>query len=436
MSFLRTFGCSDRVEFPDLYLVKQEIDASRIEDVASVLNRKLEKSNLLSKVQAGQRVAITAGSRGVKDNPLVLRELASRFKALGAKPFIAPAMGSHGGATSEGQAEVLRNLGIEESTMGAPIVSSVDVVEIGRTRDDIPVLVGRDFAQAHHVVVVNRIKPHTDFIGEIESGLLKIMVIGMGKPGGAMLVHQSVVRHGFQKIVMEIGKIILQKLPILMGIGIIENQYCETAHLEVIKPGSLISEEKRLLKKAKKIVAQIPIEDVDLLIVDEMGKEISGSGMDTKVIGRIMNLVTPEPPKQRLKRIFVRDLTEESEGNACGIGLSDFTTERLVSKINKEVTKINSVLGGCPEKGRIPIAFDNDRDAITAGLINSGVHDFKKARLVWIKNTLELRYFKVSRALSQEVKANEKLRMVEGPSAFHFDGDGNLPFGTFPENKY
>jgi hypothetical protein len=254
MNFLKRLGYLENVKFPDLYLVKQEIRTPKVENVVATLNRKLDDFNLSSKVRAGQRVAITAGSRGVKDNPLILKELVSMFKALGATPFIAPAMGSHGGGTSEGQAEVLRSLGIDETTMGASIVSSVDVVEIGRTRDGIPVMVGRDFAKADHVVVVNRIKPHTDFIGEIESGLLKIMVIGMGKPTGAMLVHKSVIHNGFQQMVVEIGEIVLETLPVLMGIGIIENQYYETAHLEVIEPTSLISEEKRLLKKAKRIV--------------------------------------------------------------------------------------------------------------------------------------------------------------------------------------
>ena len=422
----------DKVEFPDLCLVRQEIPAPRIKDVITTLNNKLNEFKLSNKVQTGQRIAISAGSRGIKDQPKILKELASRFKALGAKPFIVPAMGSHGGATSEGQAEVLRSLGIAEATIGTPIFSSVDVVEIGRTRDDLPVVIGKDFTQAEHVVVLNRIKPHTDFVGEIESGLLKIMVIGMGKPTGAMLVHRSIIHHGFQEMVTEIGKMILEKLPILMGIGIVENQYGETAYLEVVKPECIFSEERKLLRKAKRILGKIPFEDIDLLVVDEMGKEISGSGMDTKVIGRIMNLMTEEPKKRKVKRIFVRDLTEASHGNACGIGLADYTTERLVSKIDKEVTKTNSVLGGCPEKGRTPIAFKNDRDAIIAGLNNAGVYRFKDARLVWIKNTLQLKYLRVSEAMIEESRVARELMIVDGRGPFSFDRDGNLPFDTFP----
>jgi hypothetical protein len=217
-----------------------------------------------------------------------------------------------------------------------------------------------------------------------------------------------------------------------MGIGIVENQYGETAYLEVVKPECIFSEERKLLRKAKRILGKIPFEDIDLLVVDEMGKEISGSGMDTKVVGRIMNLMTEEPKKRKVKRIFVRDLTEASNGNACGIGLADYTTERLVSKIDKEVTKINSVLGGCPEKGRTPIAFKNDRDAIIAGLNNAGVYRFKDARLVWIKNTLQLKYLRVSEAMIKESRVARELMIVDGPGAFSFDKDGNLPFDTFP----
>jgi len=430
------YPSKEEFNFPNLYLIKQEIKAPRIENVIATLNQKLDKFKLSNKVRPGERVAITAGSRGIKDNPKILKELVSRFKALGALPFIVPAMGSHGGAIAEGQVEVLRSLGIEESTINAPIISSIDVVEIGRTRDDVPIMIGRDFTQADHIVIVNRIKPHTDFVGEIESGLLKIMVIGMSKPFGAMLAHKSITNHGFEKMAIEIGRVILKKLPILMGIGIVENQYYETAYFEVIEPNRFISDEKRLLRKAKRILGKIPFEKIDLLIVDEMGKQISGSGMDTKVIGRIMNLITPEPPKRKIKRIFVRDLTKESNGNACGIGLADYTTERLVSKVDKEVTKINSVMGSCPEKGRIPIAFNKDKDAIIASLNNAGVYRFKEARLVWIKNTLHLKYLKISEALAEETKTDGRLVIVEGPIPFSFDENGNLPFGTFPEDGY
>jgi uncharacterized protein (DUF362 family) len=414
------------MQFPALYLVKQESKANEVKNVTVVLNTKLDEFWGQIKLKPGQRVAITAGSRGIKDKPAILKELVLRFKALGLEPFIVPAMGSHGGATIKGQLKVLKSLGVEEKTIGAPIVDSGEVVEIGKTQDNIPVLIGKDFLEADHVVVVNRIKPHTDFIGTVESGMIKMMAIGMAKHKGAMLNHKGFIHHGFSNMAEEISKIVLKKLPILMGIGIVENQFGNTACLEVISPSDIINKEKKLLKKAKNISPKIPLETIDCLIVDKMGKEISGTGMDTKVINRIMHVLTPEPPKKKFKRIFVRDLTDGSHGNACGIGLADFTTEKLVAKIDKEVTKINCTLGGSPEKAKIPIAFKTDKEAIEACFNTCGVYFYENARVVWIKNTLKLEFFIVSEALIKEVNSNPKLEVVNGPFAMNFNREKNL----------
>ena len=414
-------------KFPDLYLVKNELSAPEIKDVSADVNKKIDALHLEKKLQPGQSIALTAGSRGINDNPLILKQLVLRFKKMGLNPFIVPAMGTHGGATKEGQENVLKSLGIEEKSMGAPIVSSVDVVEIGKTKDGVPIFIGKDFVRADHVVVINRIKPHTDFAGRIESGLLKMMTIGMAKHKGAMLNHKSFIHYGFSEMAIEIGRHILTNLPILMGIGIIENQNGKTSYIEVIPPERMIQEEIKLLEKAKKISPSIPFDNVDCLLVDKMGKEISGTGMDTKVIGRIMHIVTPEPPQLKFKRIFVKDLTRESHGNACGIGLADFTSDRLVSKIDKRVTMINCTLGGSPEKGRIPISFGSDKEAIVACFNTSGVYRYSEARLVWIKNTLDMQYFKISDALRKEADKSDGLTVVEGPIPFSFDSKNNLP---------
>lgn len=424
----------DDTELPDLYMVKQEIKAPRVRDVVETLNRKLEEFGLSGKVLPGQRVAITASSRGYYDENQVIKALVSRLKALGAKPFIVPAMGNQGGATGAGQAEILKSIGIGEATMGAPIISTMDVVELGRTQDNVPVLVGKDFTQAEHIIVLNRVKPHTDFKGRTESGLLKMLVIGMGKHKGAMLAHRVIThRWSFRSVALEMGKIKLEKLPILMGIGIVENQYHETACLEVIPPDMIISEDERLLRRAKRLIGKIPFENVDLLVVDEMGKEISGSGMDPNVIGRIMNLITPEPRVQKFRRIFVRDLTKESLGNYMGLSLADFTTERLLSKIDRDITKTNAVWGSVPEKVKIPLAFRKDEDALFAALHTAGALSFRKARVVWVKNTLSVKYFKISEALLEEAGANRGLKVIEGPFPFSFDKNGTLPFNSFPE---
>lgn len=415
------------MRFPALYLVKQKLKTTEIDNVASVLIKKVDEFLKQKKLRPGQRVAITAGSRGIQDKPTILKELAIRFKALGQEPFIVPAMGSHGGATIDGQIKVLKSLGIAEKTVGMPIVDCGEVAEIGTTQDSIPILIGKDFLQADHVVVVNRIKPHTDFIGTVESGLMKMMAIGMAKHKGAMLNHKGFIHHGFSKMTEEISKIVLKKLPILMGIGIVENQFGNTSCLEVISPNDIINKEKILLEKAKSISPNIPLEKIDCLIVDEMGKEISGTGMDTKVINRIMHVTTPEPAQKKIRRIFVRDLTEGSHGNACGIGLADFTTEKLISKIDKEITKINCTLGGSPEKGKIPIAFRTDKEAIEACLDTSGVYFYEDARLVWIINTLKLEFFIVSEALTKEVNSNPKLKIVNGPFRMNINRKKNLP---------
>ena len=413
---------------PDLYLLEQKIAAPVQKNIVLSFERQLQSFKPLQKVKAGDRVAITGSSRGVKDLPQVLGCLVATLLKTGARPFIAPAMGAQGGATAEGYTDVLAGNGITEDTVGAPILSLSDVVKIGNTKHGFPVYVGKEFVDADHVIVVNRIKPHTDFTGEIESGLLKIMVIGMGKAICALTAHQAIMHYGFQQVMQEFSDVIFDRLPVLAGVGIVENYVHQTAYLELIEPAAFWEEEKQLLKKAKRLVAKIPFNNVDLLIVDEIGKDIAGPGMDTRVIGRVMNIMTREPSQKKFKRIFVRDLTDQSHGNACGIGLADFTTDRLVAKINKEVIKINTVLSCTPEKARIPIPYPSDREGVIAGLYSAGVFQFQDARIVWVKNTLELRQFIISQSLLEEVKANHKLKTVKGPFAFSFDTLGNLPF--------
>lgn len=417
---------------PKLYLIRQNFTAPRLKnDVGAMLESKFETFKRIDKINPGDRVAIAGSSRGICDLTEVLRVLIAMLKQKKAVPFIAPAMGAQGGGTAEGQADVLRTNGITKETVGAEIISSTDVEQMGKTEDGFPIYIGRDFIQADHIVVVNRIKPHTDFKGKIESGLLKIMLIGMGKTLGAMTAHKAVINCGFQKLVFNAGELLLNQLPILMGIGIVENQYHETADLEIIAPEHLMESEQRLLKKAKRLIAKIPFRRADFLIVDKIGKNIAGPGMDPNVIGRIYNLVAREPSSPKFNRIFVRDLTDETHGNACGIGLADFTTQRAVSKINMESTNINSTLGGSPEKARIPIPFKTDKEGIIGGMHSAGVFDFADARIVWIKNTLELKHIVVSEAMLDEVIGNPKLDVVKGPFQFEFDENGDLPFDLF-----
>jgi hypothetical protein len=413
-------------KLPKIFKIHQKIDAPHLEDVENRVHELLDQFELTKKVKRGERIALTAGSRGIKDKPRVLKTIVDRLKDLGASPFIVPCMGSHGGATAEGQIEVLESLGITEKSVGAPILSSMDVEEIGRTKFGTPVLIARDLLKADRVVVVNRVKPHTDFRGEIESGLVKMMVIGTSKHQGALMVHRLTIKHGFPAVIREVGSIILKKVPILFGMGIIENQYGKTAFIDLVKPEKLVEEEKTLLKKARRLAPSLPFDQMDLLILDEMGKNISGAGMDTNVIGRRAFIWSSKPRKPKIMRIFVRDITEESHGNATGIGMADYITKRLFDKIDYSSTAVNCLTGMGPENGRIPIFFERDRDALAAAHDNSGVLHPQDLRILWAKSTLELENLYASQALLKEARSNRRLEVLGDPFEFPFDQNGNL----------
>jgi len=411
---------------PNIFKIRQTIDPPHLKNIEKRVNELLNQFELSKKVKKGERIGLTAGSRGIQDKPRVLKTIVDRLKELGASPFIVPCMGSHGGATAQGQIEVLESLGITEKSVGAPIISSMDVVEIGQTKFGTPVLIARDLLGADRIVVVNRIKPHTDFRGENESGLVKMMVIGMGKHQGALMVHRLTIKHGFPAVIGEVGSIILKKLPILFGVGMIENQYGKTAFIDLLRAEELVEKEKALLKRARRLMPSLPFDQMDILILDEMGKNISGAGMDSNVIGRRAFIWSQKPRKPKITRIFVRDLTEESHGNATGIGMADYITKRLFDKIDYPSTAVNCLTGMGPENGRIPIFFEKDRDVLSTAHNNSGILNPRDLRIVWAKNTLELEYLYASEPLLKEVRSNPKLEILSGPSKFPFDRDGNL----------
>jgi hypothetical protein len=412
---------------PRVFKIRQKIASPKLADVEKEMNAQLDRFGLAGKVKPGERIAITAGSRGIRDKAKVLKVIATRLKALGAKPFIVPCMGSHGGATAEGQVKMLHHLGITEEFVGAPIVSSMEVKEIGRTGFGTPVLIDKNICeQADKIVVVNRIKPHTDFDHEVESGISKMIVIGMGKHKGALMAHRLTIKHGFATMFKEVLPIIRKALPFFFGVGIIENQYDQTASLHLLEPQNFYEGEKALLKKAREIMPRLPFKQMDVLVVDEIGKNISGAGMDPNVTGRLFFIGSPPLKEPKITRIFVRDLTQETEGNAIGIGFAEYATTRLVKKIDPVPTAINAITGMGPECGRVPIAFDKDQDALQAAYDNSGVIDPKDLRLVWIKNTLELEYLWASEPMLKEAKANSNLEVVSGPQEIPYDKNGNM----------
>ncbi len=412
---------------PRIFKIRQKIATPRLADVEKEMNALLDRFNLSGKVKPGERVALTAGSRGIRDKAKVLKVIVTRLKALGAKPFLVPCMGSHGGATSEGQVKMLHHLGITEEYVGAPIVSSMEVKEIGRTSFGTPVMTDANIcSRADKIIVVNRIKPHTDFDFEVESGLNKMMVIGMGKHKGALMAHRLTIKNGYPTMLKEVQPVVLKALPFFFGVGIIENQYDQTASLHLLEPQNFWEGEKPLLQRAKDIMPRLPFKQMDILVADEMGKNITGSGMDPNVIGRLYFRGSLPPKEPVIMRIFVRDLTPETEGNAIGIGLADYTTTRLVKKIDLRATAINCITGMGPECGRIPLAFDRDRDALQAAFDNSGVLNPMDLRLVWIKNTLELECLWAAESLMAEVKANPNLEVASPLQDVPFDGGGNM----------
>jgi glyoxylase-like metal-dependent hydrolase (beta-lactamase superfamily II) len=423
----------DSTMLPPVALIRQVTPAPELEDITATLHKGFAGLDLARRVKPGQKVALTGGSRGITDMAKVIRHTAGFLRSLGAEPYVAPAMGSHGGASGSGQSRLLARLGITEETVGAPIVSHMETRELGRTSFGMPVLIGEDFIRADWIIVVNRVKPHTSFRGSVESGLLKMLAVGMGKRDGAERSHAHFLRHGFETVVRETSAMVMDKLPLLCGIALVENRLEKTAELEVLAPEQFAEREPRLLARARDLMGKVPFEQADLLIVDEMGKNLSGSGMDSSVTGRIYNQAVSEPSFQKFRRIYVRDLTAPSEGNALGVGTADFCARRLVDKIDAEKTRINCVTAAVPEKGRVPIVCDSDLAGVAYGLQSAGVSSPLQARIIWIKNTLDLEFMKISPALEAEARGIAGVEFLLPFKPMPFDPMGQLPFDWFPK---
>lgn len=426
---------SNEVRLPEMGIIKQRFDRTKVEDIEGTIRAELDRIKIASKIEPGQKIAITAGSRGISNIALIIRATVNYLKERRAQPFIFPAMGSHGGATADGQLKVLAQLGVTEESVGCPIISSMKTKEIGKTEDGIPVVVDKECLNADHIIVLNRVKPHTKFEGPIESGLMKMLAIGMGKQKGADLYHSASLNLGMNRVVETVGLVVMEKCPILCGIGIVENGYDETAIIRALLPDELIEGEKKLLVEAKKRMAKLPFKEIDLLIVDEMGKNISGTGMDTNITGVNRDILGDFTSEPRVKRLFVRDLTPETEGNALGIGLAHFTTRRLVEKIDIRKTYMNALTAKSPEKASIPVYLDTDEECIFTALDTTmGLIPFEKAKIVHIKNTLELEYISASRVYEEEIAKRDDLELVSDWKPISFNEEGNLisPFSQVP----
>ena len=414
---------------PKMVRIEQHIEAPVVADIPAAVRAELDEIEAGSLVKAGDRIAITGGSRGVANIDIVIKATADYLKELGAKPFVVPAMGSHGGATAEGQRDVLAHYGITEETVGAPIEATMDTVEIGKTADGLPVLLDRNAAEADGIVPLNRIKAHTDFKGSIESGLLKMMAIGLGKQRGANMYHRAFFHHGFEHVILTVGSLMLDTGKIVFGLGLVENAHEHTAKVAAMRPNELFRRERELLVEAKSLMGRLPFDTLDLLVIDWMGKNISGTGMDTNIIGRMMQNFEPEPEKPAILRIFVRDLTEESNGNATGVGLADFTTTRLVEKMDRYATYMNGITGLGPQKSKIPFYYDSDKEALEVALNTIGLTPPEEAKVARVESTLTLATLDISEAFIEDAKLRSDLEIVGEAKPFEFDASGNLaPF--------
>jgi len=415
------------VAYPKIVRLRQRFERPRVGDVAGAVAAALDRLDLGRRVRPGHSVALTAGSRGIANIPLVLRETAAFLKRLGARPFLVPAMGSHGGGTAEGQRRILESYGITEAFVGAPIRTAMDVISLGATPEGYPVLLDRHASEADHIGVVARVKPHTGFHGAVESGLLKMMMIGLGKHAGALAYHRILLEQPFDPVVRSVGRALLARAPVAFGLALVENAYDETAVVEAVAPEDFEAEEERLLCEARRLLPCLPWRTADLLIVDEIGKDISGSGMDTNIVGRKRAFRQAPPPDQPdMFRIFVRGLTERTHGNATGIGAADFTTTRLVRAMNYRATVVNCLTAGYPDGAALPVHFETDREVIDAALAVIGTRPAEEARILRIRNTLSLEEVEASEPCFAGPPRTEVERVGEAvPLAF--DGRGDLP---------
>ena len=427
--------CQD-IAIPKMVKVKQHFDPSYIapEDIPQVIWKELDRDIIASQIKSGMSIAITCGSRGVANIDIIIKAVVDYVKQKGGSPFVFPAMGSHGGATPEGQLEIVNGYGVTEEAMGCPIKASMETKQIGVTDDGRPVFIDKYASEADGIIMVGRIKAHTQFVGPYESGLMKMAVIGMGKQHGAEGVHEQ----GFPKMAENLqryGKVILKNAPIICGIGTIENAFDQTYKLVALTPDEIIEQEPGLLLEAKRMMGHILIDNADVLIVDEIGKNISGDGMDPNVSGTLPRETgvprgadgsDPRIGNFKAKRVIVLDLTEETHGNANGLGLADVTTQRCVDKIINEMAYPNAITSTILEMVKIPFWTPNDKLAVQAAVKTCAGADKVKPRIIRIKNTMEIEEIEVSEALIPEVEANPNMEIIGEVAPMQFDENGNL----------
>ncbi len=419
---------------PRLLIVEQKLPNRRIPDVAAEVKHQLAESDFAARLKPGSRVAIGVGSRGIHNIATIVRSTVQYWKDAGMKPFLFPAMGSHGAATAQGQADVLAHYGITEASMGCPLISQLEVVSLGKTADGIEAFMDKVAYDSDGVMLVGRVKWHTDFAGKIESGLFKMMAIGLGKFAGAQRYHAYAYKLGLEHTIVTIGRQVLQSGKILGGLAILEDAYHNTGKIDAVPVEAMEAREAENLALVKSWMAKIPM-DADILILDEIGKNISGAGMDTKVVNRGVNgEYNPWPDTPRFERVFLRDLSELTYNSGVGLGMADVVTDRLVNRIDWTPTRINSLTANTPAAIRIPVHFPTDRECLEAFAPTVGKLDLSQVTYAWIRNSMELTRIGLSENLRGQVESNPNLE-IEATVDFDFDGKGNLisPFAPVEE---
>ena len=409
------------VSIPTLYPVRQDLPKGDPLDIQQTLAAEWARLELAEKVK-GKRIALGFGSRGIASIDPIALALVTLVKSSQGEPFIVPAMGSHGGATPAGQIEVLAGLGITEAAMGCPVHATMEVVDKGPTSDGLPAYIDKNVAEADGLIIANRAKVHTDFHGPHESGLLKMLAIGLGKEVGARTIHQQGVV-GLRDNMPRVARHLLQSIPFVAGFGIVEDACHAVAHLEGFTADAIVAGDQRLLQRSRELMPSIPVDEIDVLIIDEIGKDISGAGLDTNIIGRWMIAGEPEPTSPNIKRIVILDLTPASHGNATAYGLADFMSQRLFSKIDFPTTIKNIFTSGFLERGRMPMVFANDEETIQAALFDvyrANPAQSKQARVVRIKNTLSLEHLWVSASVAAELRGCDAITVGDQPAELAF----------------
>jgi hypothetical protein len=410
----------DDVVLPKMVKVKQEFAASEIHDVTGILREEMNQAGIRERVTPGMRIAIAVGSRGMAEITLIVKFVVEELIRYGAIPFIVPAMGSHGGATAVGQVEMLASLGVTETSVGCPVISSMEVVKLGVLDNGLPVYIDKNAYEAAGIIIINRVKAHTAFSGTYESGLVKMMTIGLGKHKGAASCHALGFKHMAENIVnMAVVHLLSNKY--LYGIGIVENAYDKIAQIAVIPAEKIFEAEPRLLADAKDNMPKILLQPFDVLIVDQLGKEFSGGGMDPHVTGN-----GPIPSKFRPARLVALDLTHRSHGNAIGIGNAHFTTRRFFDKIDFNSTYANVITATIVESARIPLIMPSDSLAIKGAVKTCKAPNIENVRIVRIKNTLHISDVSISENMLGEAEQHSSISIVGKPTTWNFDVNGNL----------